>query len=447
MARAANPFSYQDPSAGIAAGLAQAIFGNPDMAAKQEQMRAEMEQRQAQADEARAHARLYGSQATGQDGQNGAAASLPAMIAALAPQPRAAPPETLDGFLSPDYQPQPQQSADEAFRGNIGNVIAAMAQAQGDKMDTGATVGSLASFLGGDELARRGMVAQGKTPGAEFALTPERADAIAQQGIDGDYRQATGVATINHASDLPVANIRAGADRDVARIKGSTDRDVAGIKGTTDRDVAGIRGRVKYDNFGIIADVLPGARETGGWRSTQRNAEVGGVSNSYHLGRGNVQAYDIAPIPGMTFEQAKARFEQRGVKLVEAQDETNRPGHGPHWHFAVEAPQSAGRGTATKAPKALNASALKMVDAELQARLAPMGGATETALNLMRARAATLYQATGNPVASVQQAIKERKAEGAAINARKRTQAGASASAGGVERWERVNGKLQRVGG
>jgi hypothetical protein len=233
--------------------------------------------------------------------------------------------------------------------------------------------------------------------------------------------------------------VKAGADRDVARIKGSTDRDVAGIKG-----------RAKYDNFGIIADVLPGAQETGGWRSSQRNAEVGGVSNSYHLGRGNVQAYDIAPIPGMTFEQAKARFEQRGVKLVEAQDETNRPGHGPHWHFAVEAPARsvwAAKEAARKAPKMLTGTAIKTLTDEMDHQIEAAGGASGPARLRIAERAATLYQQTGNPIAAVRQAIKDRLAEGAAINAKKRAAGGEQASTGGVERWERVNGKLQRVGG
>lgn len=46
----------------------------------------------------------------------------------------------------------------------------------------------------------------------------------------------------------------------------------------------------------------------------------------------------MAPIPGMTFEQAKRRLEQAGYGLIEAIDEVNNPSSnatGPHWHFVI----------------------------------------------------------------------------------------------------------------
>lgn len=47
---------------------------------------------------------------------------------------------------------------------------------------------------------------------------------------------------------------------------------------------------------------------------------------------------DIAPIPGMTFEQARQAIEGAGYGLLEAIDEVNNPSShatGPHWHFVI----------------------------------------------------------------------------------------------------------------
>lgn len=46
----------------------------------------------------------------------------------------------------------------------------------------------------------------------------------------------------------------------------------------------------------------------------------------------------MAPIPGMTFEQAARQLEGEGYVLLEAIDEVNYPSSaatGPHWHFVI----------------------------------------------------------------------------------------------------------------
>lgn len=112
-------------------------------------------------------------------------------------------------------------------------------------MSTPETIGTLASFFGGDELARRGMVAQGKTPGEEFALTPERADEIA--GIDNSaaLARALGVAEINNRDDVPVANIHAGASRYGADKRASVSRYSADASAAASRYAAEQRAEAK----------------------------------------------------------------------------------------------------------------------------------------------------------------------------------------------------------
>ncbi len=310
-----------------------------------------------------AHARVYGAQADGVGIQNGAARSLPEMFASLLPQARPEPPPTLDGFLSPDHQlPGPQEAPDEAFRRGLPAVIAALAQAQGDKVDTSETIGGLASFLGGDELARRGLIAQGHTPTEDFAVTPDRADEIAGNKASAALRQALGVAGINHSNDIPVANIRAGSVRDAAMINNRDDVTVANIAAGSRENVAAIKGQGTpvADGRAIVSSIYPGAR----------------------------------------------------ITVIEALDESgpNRPAHatGANWHVVLGQP-GAGRGA--KPAKVVQASAadVKLIDAELDAQLATRGWADKPAVkaarNMLRNRAVSALQATGNPVGAVGKAL------------------------------------------
>lgn len=91
------------------------------------------------------------------------------------------------------------------------------------------------------------------------------------------------------------------------------------------------------DAKAIISSLFPNARITQGRRDP---ASALGRSNprSYHVKTG--AAVDIAPIKGMTFEQAKRQIEAAGYKLIEAIDEVRNPSRhatGPHWHFVLGA--------------------------------------------------------------------------------------------------------------
>lgn len=84
-----------------------------------------------------------------------------------------------------------------------------------------------------------------------------------------------------------------------------------------------------------LSDLLPGARVTSGYRSPSHPLSRANP-NSWHTRSHG--AVDIAPIPGMTFEQAKARLSSR-YGLIEALNETgkgrSRHATGDHWHFVL----------------------------------------------------------------------------------------------------------------
>lgn len=51
-------------------------------------------------------------------------------------------------------------------------------------------------------------------------------------------------------------------------------------------------------------------------------------------------AVDIAPIPGMTFDQARTQLGQRFYVHPDSRDEVSNPSAhatGPHWHFVLGA--------------------------------------------------------------------------------------------------------------
>jgi len=214
-------FYYQgNPAEALGSTLATALFGDPAARAKQQEMQSQMALREAQAGQARARGELYGAQTTGVGIQNSAAQGLPGLIANMAPRPAApmvaAAPDggnleaAFDSSVGPAAHAETQQAA--IHRG-LPELLAAMGQMNGAKIDPRQLMGTYGAFMGGDELARRGMVAQGQNPSENFALTPQRADAISARDAVEEDRKAFGVARINHATDIPVANIQAGAKR------------------------------------------------------------------------------------------------------------------------------------------------------------------------------------------------------------------------------------------
>ena len=234
MPRSPN-FAYQDPTGSIIQSLGRALFGDPAAHAAQAKVQSEAALREAQTGEAIAHGGLYGAQSADQTQRTGGALSMSQLIASMAP-PQPAAPAPAQAAPSDTLAPLPEAPPPQAapafnpaeFQGRIAQVMAAMALAQGGKVDPG-TVGSLSAMFGDDEYARRGMVAQGHTPGKEFAITPDRADVIRSDEAGNSLAQALGVAGVNHATDIPVANIRAGAARDVAVTNNRDDVPVARI--------------------------------------------------------------------------------------------------------------------------------------------------------------------------------------------------------------------------
>lgn len=246
MTRTSN-FYYQDPTAEISSGIVRAIFGDPEMKAKQEQQRAEMDRMAAQTRESDAHAGVYNSQSAGQNTSNTAQTGLPQFLATfLQSQQPPAPPPSIDSAAFGDFNtplampaPQPDKGA------SLAALIGAMGQMNGDKIDPRQIMGTLGAFGGGDELARRGLVAQGQTPTDDFALTSGRADEIAGRDAAAKQREAWGVANINHANDIPVANIQRRSAFDVAGVNNASDIPVANIQRRSAFDVAGIGARGK----------------------------------------------------------------------------------------------------------------------------------------------------------------------------------------------------------
>jgi hypothetical protein len=64
------------------------------------------------------------------------------------------------------------------------------------------------------------------------------------------------------------------------------------------------------------------------------------------LGRANPKSWhvrsngavDVAPIPGMTFDQFVGRIRRSGYNIIEAIDEVKNPSRhatGPHWHVVI----------------------------------------------------------------------------------------------------------------
>lgn len=269
MPRYANPYPNgpypTDPMFGsIGQSIARALFGDPQARAEQEQQQAEMERVRAATgyDLARTKgvdiqndastglsgifAQLLGPQAAQQMQAPPVAdmATLAEMATGAAPMPTApvvAAPTAEEPFGGINVDGVPPVNYDERIRSIVPALLSNLSQMQGDKVDPRQVFGTLAAILGSDGMARRGMVAQGQTPGKEFALDMDRADEIAQQGYDADYKTKTGVATINNESDIPVANIRAGATVDAARVAGESRVQVAGVNNVGKTDVAMIK--------------------------------------------------------------------------------------------------------------------------------------------------------------------------------------------------------------
>lgn len=426
MARGQN-FYYQDPTAAIGDSLVQAIFGNPEAAARQRQQQAEMEERAARTG-------LLTSQTGAVDRQNTASDGMPALLAAMRPQPMQTAPDGSQVATLPG-------AADRAFRDGLPGLIAAMAQMQGDKVDTSKSIGTLASFLGGDEMARRGLIAQGHTPGKDFAITPERADALAAAGYNAEQAKALGVAgvnrksafdvaTINNASDIPVAQIGAKARVDAAGVSAGASRDVAGIKaggGTSRGERNNNPGNIEMGGFatkygatgsdgrfaifpsyeaGVRAQeaLLSGPGYVGGGRNT-----IDAIINRYAPPSdgnpvGNYADY-VSRVTGIPRNQPIGPAQVPAVAEAMRQFETGN-----------QTPRGKpGKATAAKPPKPISKAHLDIIDKEIKAYFDNAGVKVDlAATNQLRQRAINEFRRTGDPVGAVANTMNVAAARGKA---------------------------------
>lgn len=84
-----------------------------------------------------------------------------------------------------------------------------------------------------------------------------------------------------------------------------------------------------------LTQAFPGARVTSGKRDPNSRLGRANPRSFHNIG----QAWDVAPIPGMTFDQYRDRVKQDGWNVREAIDEVKNPSRhatGPHWHVAVD---------------------------------------------------------------------------------------------------------------
>lgn len=418
MPRAPN-FAYRDPTAEIGNALVRAILGDPAMAAQQQQHRSELDLRAAQAEMARAHGGLYTSQTEGVDQQNTAARGMPGLFQAMYAAPPPMPSLDDPNFVQDAGPSAPIPTRDEIFRNNLPAFLGNAAIMQGDKIDPRALIGTAAAFGGDDEMARRGLIAQGHTPGKDFAITSGRADEISARDAGEDRttkfgvadigrRSAFDVATVNNRDDVPVANIRAGATVRAAQI---------GADGRI--NVANTKAAGPAPGFDAITRSFPGVTMNSGLRSPAHNRAVGGVDGSHHLGNiPGVQGYDIDAIPGMTVQQAARKIEADSggtVQVISAIDERGRTGPNGKklggWHFSLKnvGGPAAKPGAAAKPPRMLSRATVGMIDTELTDHFKIYGITLAPAVkSQLKDRAIEIYQQTGNPVLAVRQAAQER---------------------------------------
>jgi hypothetical protein len=384
MPRSANQFYNQSPYptdnsfAPIADGLARALFGDPEAAAAQQQQQREAELLQAQTQRQRSAAGYDDSRTAGVNIQNRASMSLPELFAQMQP-PTVAPSAPimegdpgqsagLDQFLGGLAQQDANQNfdGDAAIRKMLPQLLAATGQMQGDKINPNDMVASLASMFGSDEMARRGMVNQGKTPGEEFALTSGRADEVAQQGYSAKLAEALGVANIQAGSSRYGADSRASASRDVAGIRAGATRYTADAKNS---------GSFVSDGRSAALSVYPNLQITDNVRDP--NSDLG-KANPGSLHNSTRAAVDSRAIPGMTFDQYVQGYRDKGYEIREAIDEYKNPsGHATagHWHVVLGQKKGSNSkaSTASKTPKPVPLHASKEIKTTVAEYLKGLG--------------------------------------------------------------------------
>lgn len=387
MAFAQSP--YYTPQWGQAAGsLATALFGDPAARQKQQLTQAQMDEYQAATDRARAAAGYDRSRTAGQDNENdanspGSLAHMFGQLYGQAPMvspPFAPPPQNLldpddtirtvpvpPSIVAPDTKLP--QTPEQTFRSNLPEFMAGLVRG-GHAKEADALVRAMAAFGGDDELARRGLVAGGNSPSKDFAITPQRADDIRNQGFNADYNKAIGIANVNAGASRYAADQSAGARRYAA------DRSLQGSQYGTDAHYG-----APTSLADIITSMVPNARITSGNRSQAQQDRLiaqGATSahNSYHVPGHGGEAIDMAPVPGMTLGEVVANLGREGYKVIESLNESGKgrdQGTGAHWHIAIATPPRSGAGKSKSTPKFSAASNKVLQDSVAQAMGAQPG--------------------------------------------------------------------------
>lgn len=86
----------------------------------------------------------------------------------------------------------------------------------------------------------------------------------------------------------------------------------------------------------VTQGLFPQARITSGYRGPNHPLSKKNP-NSFHAK--TRAAVDIAPIPGMTFDQVAEQYRKQGYYVhPDSRDEVKRPSRnatGPHWHYVL----------------------------------------------------------------------------------------------------------------
>ena len=89
------------------------------------------------------------------------------------------------------------------------------------------------------------------------------------------------------------------------------------------------------DGVSVIHGLFPSARITSGYRSPDNPLSRANPGSWHTKSHG---AVDVAPIPGMTFDQYVAEVQNAGHKVIDAHDEATHPfpwTTGPNWHIVI----------------------------------------------------------------------------------------------------------------
>lgn len=300
-------------------------------------------------------------------------------------------------------------------------------------------MGTIDAQAGNDETARRGFIGAGHEPGEWFALTPERRDEIARQGFDAqmareqvqsaDRRRGQDVAasTSRYSTDVGASTTRRGQDIGARTTERGQD-----ISADTQRNTYPTRGE-RNNNPGNLEDG-PFARAQPGYvgsdgRFARFNSNDAGVAAQENLLRHNYRGLTVRQIiekysrPRRLGGDNPDDAVENSIRYTAGRlgiTENTVPADNQFADLAAsmrdtenghqDRPAVRGRTAAATRPpprpRILSRPNVQEVDNEIANRLgASWGRISPSAQNHLRDLAMSNFQATGNPVAAVEQAV------------------------------------------